>query len=166
MYNSQQYKTPAFPYINFEISKVEGKKEYFVIESTTQLRLPGNSTSKNSFKKVTDAAEWINNNFGLTDQQVEHNKTKGMLSPGSLAWNFSKVNNIDLYELIPAKYNNIDIPETDYTGYFNRFEKLYSKYPLDKNIMIQATEQGYFNHLSDDLSISRMINSAYETILV
>lgn len=84
------YKAPAFPYITFEIQKAEGKKEYYVIESSTQLRLPGNSTSKNSFKKVTDAADWINNNFGLTDQQIEYNRTEGTLSPKSIAWNLEQ----------------------------------------------------------------------------
>ncbi len=155
------YKAPAFPYIDFEIKKEEGKKEYYVIELTTQLKLPGNSSSKNSFKKTSDAAEWINNNFGLTDQQIEFNKSsQGTLSPKSIAWNFAKVNNIEVNELIPCKYEN----ENDYDNFYIRFTKTFNKeYPLNKQIMEQAITEGYFNYLNLESSILEMIQNAYNS---
>lgn len=76
--NSQKYIAPAFPYTTFEIKKE--KKKYYVVESITSLKLPDNYTSKNLFVNQDQAINWINNNFGLTEQQIEYNKTEGTLS--------------------------------------------------------------------------------------
>lgn len=160
-----KYKAPAFSYTEFEIKKEKSKKEFYVTESITGLKLPNNKNSKNLFNNQDQAIQWINNNFGLTDQQIEYNRTQGMLSLKSIILNYCKVYNIDVYELIPYKYNNIDGPETDYTNYFNRFGRFYGReYPLDKEIMILATEQGYFNYISDNGSLAQMIQNAYKSI--
>lgn len=79
--STKRYKSSAFDR-EFVVVPTTGKFEVWDIE--TGLSIP------NVYTKKADAVAAIGNNFNLTAEQIEYNKTKGIFAPSSIAYSMEK----------------------------------------------------------------------------
>lgn len=79
--NTKRYKSPAF---NREFVVVKNDKVFEAWDVATGLSIP------NVYTKKADAVAAIGNNFNLTAEQIEYNKTRGIFAPSSIAYSIEK----------------------------------------------------------------------------